>query len=48
MKLRRTMKAQSPKKKEKERKKKWRRRRGLRLGYAKGHVARISVKPEDM
>ena len=49
MKLRRTMKAQSSKKK----KKKEiviiiKRRRGLRLGQARGHAARISVRPEEM
>ena len=47
MKLRRTMKAQSPQKKKKERNNN-NKRRGPRLGQAKGHATRILVKPEDM
>ena len=56
MKLRRTMKVQSPKKKEKERNNnnnnnnKEKKRRGPKLGQARGHAARrrISVRPKDM
>ena len=52
MKLRRTMRAQSPKNNEKERKNnnKKKKKKGLGLGQAKGHAARrrISIRPEDM
>ena len=47
MKLRRTMKDQSPQKKKKESNNN-NKRRGPRLGQAKGHATRILVKPEDM
>ena len=54
MKLRRTMKAENPKKNEKERnnnnkiKKKIKKKRGPRLGQARGHAVRILAKLEDL
>ena len=54
MKLRRTMKTQSPKKKEKERNNKEKKKRISVRGHAarvssktRGHAARISARPED-
>ena len=51
MKLRRTMKAENPKKNEKERNnnnKKKKKKRGPRLGQARGHAVRILARLEDL